>query len=142
MMEFCGAVFNRHGTIDLDVLHPAYGWIPFTASPNDPEAMGRAIYAEAIKGKVAPFIEPILEPQIPLRVSAAQAEIALYRYDEGVLLARINALIDTYPYEPVRIWWRKSNHLDRNHAYLNALAMELDLPDDVVDELFIAADKV
>jgi hypothetical protein len=34
----------ENGTIDCDFEHPKYGWIPFTADPNDVEEHGRAIY--------------------------------------------------------------------------------------------------
>lgn len=79
---------------------------------------------------------------VPGSVSPAQAEIALHRYDDGVLLAQVNALIDAYPYEPVRIWWRKATYIARDHAYLQAVALELGLTEQTVDALFIAADAI
>lgn len=79
---------------------------------------------------------------VPERVSPAQAEIALYQHDEGALLGQVNALIDTYPYEPVRIWWRKATFISRDHPYLWALSIELGLSEVVVDELFITAAKI
>jgi hypothetical protein len=80
--------------------------------------------------------------RVPDRVSPAQAEIALYNVDNGVLLANVNAMIDAFPYEPVRIWWRKATYISRDHAYLQALAMEVGLTDDQVDGLFVAAAKL
>lgn len=53
--------YNDFGSIDLEIEHPVYGWIPFTASPDDVEEHGRKIYAEAIEGKfgvVAPYVPP------------------------------------------------------------------------------------
>ncbi|GAA2817339.1 hypothetical protein EDC40_103635 [Aminobacter aminovorans] len=79
---------------------------------------------------------------VPDRVSPAQAEIALHRHDDGVLLGQVNALIDSYPYEPVRIWWRKATFISRDHPYLAALAIELGLSDETVDGLFVAAGKI
>jgi hypothetical protein len=79
---------------------------------------------------------------VPERVSPAQAEIALHRHDDGVLLGQVNALIDAYPYEPVRIWWRKATYIARDHPYLAALAIELGLSEQAVDGLFIAAGKI
>jgi hypothetical protein len=79
---------------------------------------------------------------VPERVSPAQAEIALYQYDDGVLLGQVNALIDAYPYEPVRIWWRKANYILRDHPYLWALSIELGLSAPAVDALLIAAGKI
>lgn len=34
------------GRFDCEILHPSYGWVAFTADPNDPEAHGRAIWSE------------------------------------------------------------------------------------------------
>ena len=52
---------NQHGGIDIELNHPVHGWIPFTASPDDVEAHGRAIYEMAERGdfgEVAPYVEP------------------------------------------------------------------------------------
>tara|TARA_B100000929_G_scaffold289501_1_gene280328 strand:+ start:13084 stop:13476 length:393 start_codon:yes stop_codon:yes gene_type:complete len=35
---------NKDGTIDLQLNHPGFGWIPFTASPDDSEELGREVY--------------------------------------------------------------------------------------------------
>lgn len=73
MMDIRNATYNRFGTIDCEIEHPQFGWIPFTASPADPEEHGRAIYAEAIKGDVAPYVEPPAPPpQVPETISDRQ----------------------------------------------------------------------
>src|SRR4030067_2187991 len=54
--------YNRSGTVDMEIEHPKYGWIPFTASPNDSEQRGRELYAAAIAGEfgaIAAYIAPI-----------------------------------------------------------------------------------
>lgn len=40
--------------IDCEVNHPVFGWIPFTARPDDPEDYGRAIYEMALERHVEP----------------------------------------------------------------------------------------
>jgi hypothetical protein len=35
-------------SIDCEIEHPVFGWIPFTASPKDIEAHGRAIFAHIV----------------------------------------------------------------------------------------------
>ena len=35
--------------IDCEILHPVFGWVPFTADANDFEPHGRALYAAAVK---------------------------------------------------------------------------------------------
>lgn len=42
--EIRNAYYDVEGTISCEILHPAYGWIPFTANPLDVEDHGRAIY--------------------------------------------------------------------------------------------------
>lgn len=52
--------YNQHGTIDCDLEHPTFGWIPFTASPDDVEEHGRVIYQEILDSGVE--IEPYNPP--------------------------------------------------------------------------------
>lgn len=51
MMQVRNPKRNHDGTIDLEIDHPKFGWITFTASPSDPEEHGRKIFAEAEAGK-------------------------------------------------------------------------------------------
>lgn len=43
--------------IDLEINHPVYGWIPFGASPHDPEEFGRELYAAALAGEFGPVAD-------------------------------------------------------------------------------------
>lgn len=45
MMEYRNAKYNSVGTIDCEINHPKFGWIPFTASPDDSQKYGRDLYA-------------------------------------------------------------------------------------------------
>ncbi|TWI34918.1 hypothetical protein [Paracoccus sulfuroxidans] len=54
-MEWRNPRFNASGTIDVELLVPDLGWLPFTASPDDPEDYGRAIFND-LKDKAAPFV--------------------------------------------------------------------------------------
>lgn len=36
-MEYRNAQYNENGTIDCEINHPEYGWIPCTVSPDDKE---------------------------------------------------------------------------------------------------------
>lgn len=49
------ARYNKQGNIDCEIEHPTYGWVPFTASPDDVEPHGRAIFA-ALKDTAEPYI--------------------------------------------------------------------------------------
>lgn len=48
--------------IDVDILHPVFGWIPFTANPDDAEDYGRQIYAEAVAGDFGPITDYVPPP--------------------------------------------------------------------------------
>lgn len=55
-------VYTSHGRIDCEIDHPVYGWIPFTADPNDVEEHGRLIHAAALEMGPAPYVEPPAPP--------------------------------------------------------------------------------
>lgn len=49
-------IYNSDSTtIDMEINHPNFGWIPFTASPNDIEEHGKAIHQAAINGQFGPI---------------------------------------------------------------------------------------
>jgi len=79
-MEFRNCKYTESGNIDCEINHPEFGWIPFTASPNDCEEHGREIYAEAIKGEVAPY-----EPPPPPTDAEFAAQV---RMERNILLAQ------------------------------------------------------
>lgn len=64
-MEFRNAVYSSADgqQIDVEINHPVYGWVPFTSRPDDPEQLGRDLYAAALLGVVGAYVEP--EPSIP-----------------------------------------------------------------------------
>jgi hypothetical protein len=47
-MKTRNPIHNENGTIDCEIEHPKYGWIPFTASVDDPEQHGKDIHAELL----------------------------------------------------------------------------------------------
>ena len=53
-INFDNPRYNQHGGIDVMINHPEFGWIPFTASPNDSEEHGRAIFEE-LRDVAVPF---------------------------------------------------------------------------------------
>lgn len=54
MMKYRGAKYNENGTINVEINHPQFGWLWFTANPNDPEPHGRQIF-EDLKDEAEPF---------------------------------------------------------------------------------------
>jgi hypothetical protein len=58
-MNYRNPKYNFDETIDCEINHPIYGWIPFTASKNDVEESGRQIYQEILSGgSIAPYEPP------------------------------------------------------------------------------------
>ena len=86
-MQVRNLAFNSAGTVDCEIEHPTYGWLPFTASPDDTEDLGRTLYAEAVAGQygdIAPYVAPV----IPLdeRIAQVQAlRLAAYRAESDQL---------------------------------------------------------
>ena len=53
--------YNADGSIDLEIEHPDFGWLPFTATPDDPEEFGRTLYAQVLAGDfgtISPYVAP------------------------------------------------------------------------------------
>jgi len=53
-MNTRNARYNSRGSIDVEIEHPKFGWIPFTADPNDPEPHGRQLF-DQLKDIAEPF---------------------------------------------------------------------------------------
>lgn len=45
--EYRNAAFNEHGSIDMEINHPIYGWLPYTAVENDPNEMAALMFEVA-----------------------------------------------------------------------------------------------
>jgi len=58
MTKYTNPVFNASGNIDMEINHPVYGPIPFTASPDDTEEHGRLLFADA-QASAAPYVAPL-----------------------------------------------------------------------------------
>lgn len=58
-MQFRNTVYNAQGGVDMEINHPKFGWIPFTASPDDVEKHGRLLFTAAIEaGGIPPYAKP------------------------------------------------------------------------------------
>lgn len=83
----------------------------------------------------------VLSPASSLAVSMAQARIAMSR--SGITEAMVDAVIAGMPAGPAqnetRIWWERSNAVERNHPAVALMAPALGLSDAQVDELFALA---
>jgi hypothetical protein len=74
-MKTRNPIYTADGRIDCEIEHPQYGWIPFTASPDDPEQHGRDIFAAAVaSGNVAPYVAPVIDPAEVFAAEQAEQE--------------------------------------------------------------------
>ncbi|MNM46285.1 hypothetical protein D3C81_572220 [compost metagenome] len=85
--------YTAHGSIDVELEHVALGWIPFTASPDDTDIEGQAIFEGLERGDfgtVEPYVAPVLT------VEAQRARIAARRYQAEVTGIQVGeTMVDT-----------------------------------------------
>jgi hypothetical protein len=93
-MEFRNAHYNAAGTIDCEIDHPQFGWIPFTASPDDIEQFGREVFAAIDKSIVGPYAPP--PPEDQPRSMVAKSVVQSRIIDAGKM-ADAKALLDANP---------------------------------------------
>lgn len=80
-MEYRNATYNQAGTIDVEIDHADFGWIPFTASLDDPDPLGRELYKEITKdSSVAPYVPPP-----PARQQVAKSVVQARIIDAGMM---------------------------------------------------------
>ena len=53
-MEARNIRYIEDGRIDCEIDHPKFGWLPFTASPDDVEEFGRLMFDE-LKDVAQPY---------------------------------------------------------------------------------------
>lgn len=80
--------------IDMEIEHPFYGWLPFTARTDDVEQLGRDLFAAALEGEVSAYTPPISDP---LTAPLSRLTFWLAAAEVGVTKAGIRAHIDAMP---------------------------------------------
>lgn len=109
---------------------------PFRAMPNDTEAHGRDAYARAIAGEfgqITPYTAP--PPVIPKVVTMRQARLALLQQS---LLAAVEAAV-AQAGEVAKIEWQYATDVKRDNALVTAIASQLNLTSQQLDDLFTLA---
>lgn len=117
---------------DADFAASVGGIASETASPGD-------LYAGGVFTPAPPEPAPV-----PAAVSMAQARIALAR--AGISEATVDALIEAMPdgltKTEARIWWQRSNEVQRAHPVVALMAPALGLDAEDLDNLFREAATV
>jgi len=103
-MEYINPVYTQFGTINCVVNHPKYGWIRFTADPNDPEQHGVDLYNQIVAdGNIAEHVAPVIPPE----VLEAQRIAAIKSKAQEIINAK-------YPEWKQRNMLAEASYLDRN----------------------------
>jgi nucleoid-associated protein YgaU len=79
-MNYKNASYNKFGSVDCEIDHPVFGWIPFTASPDDVEEHGREIFAAA-QATAAAYVEPPADLTALAAAARAQRNTLLQQSD-------------------------------------------------------------
>lgn len=142
-LEIRNPQYNHIGTIDCEINHPVYGWIPFTAQPNDVELAGREIYTQVMlenAGEIAPYIAPTVNEDALLtewrnttEVTRFQARAALY---QAGYMDAINAYMNAEADPIAKMAWEDAQVFRRMSPTVLALQTKLDLSDAQLDDLF------
>ncbi|MFA6213535.1 MAG: hypothetical protein WC714_29125 [Candidatus Obscuribacterales bacterium] len=95
--------YNSSGTVDMEIEHPTYGWIPFTASPDDTEPLGRELHSAAIAGTLGAIAAADPLPALTAQdfTAAVQAHLdatARTRNYDGILSACSYATSTNLPF--------------------------------------------
>lgn len=135
--------------------------MPFTAAAEDPEPMGRALFAAAVAGEFGPVADygpppPAPSPlpdvisrrQLLIALAAAgfiSAEEALAAAQTGAVPAAIGAIFGLLPAEQAlaaRITWATMTEVYREDPLIGAIVAAGVASAEQVDELFCAAASV
>ena len=137
---------ENHIRLDCEVNHPEFGWIPFTADPEDPEEFGRLVHAEAIKGEGEPYTPP--PPPSPEEIRAAMPPLTRRQLRLGLLQnnistddieAAIAAIEDPTERAAAQIEWEDATQYLRTHPLIEQIGAALELTPEQIDAMWMAA---
>lgn len=135
-MEIKNPIYTANGNINCEINHPKHGWIPTTASPDDPHTADVFAAAEALgpAAYVPPPPPTIEEQRAVMRCSPVQMRIALKR---AGLLDQVQAIADADA--EASIVWEYATQIVRNSPLIDALGGENGFTPEEIDNLFTAA---
>lgn len=142
MMDYRSARYTEGGKIDCEVNHPDYGWIPFTAAPDDVQAHCRELHARIVAaGDAAPYVAPpaptaaelLAEWRLTAFCTPLQGQLALgeTRWQQVELI-----LADPATSWEMRQSVRSASVWNRRSDMIAALGAALGLTPEEVDDLF------
>lgn len=139
-MEARNVKDNGNGTLNMEINHPVYGWVPFTASPNDPEPHGRERYARALAGEYGAIAPGPTAAEI-LQTKREAAVLSPMQFKLSVDAAGYMPAVEAYLADPAtpnafKIMWNDASSFERLHPDLITAALDLGLTAENLDNLF------
>lgn len=92
MPEVRNPKWNEFGTINCEINHPEWGWLSFTATPDDLEEHGRIIFQNAVNGDYGP-----IAPYAPDIENIRSQALYVYIY------ARYRTEFDAISLDPIEV---------------------------------------
>jgi hypothetical protein len=138
-MDFRNAIYNAAGGIDIEINHPVYGWVPFTASPEDPEELGRTLFEDA-KATAAPYVAPPAPTVEEIRAGLpplSQRQLRLTLLTIGITDAQVKAALVNDP--AGQIEWEFASYFKRNHPLVDSLGIGFSITPEQIDALWAHA---
>ena len=131
----------EHTMLDVMLETDVFGEIPFSASPDDVEAHGREIFADAVAGKFGPiaeYIPPVVPVVVPQEISKAQGIATLM--DNGYW-QEVNTYLTTQAPPETLTLFNAVTVFNRASPLLLQMQAMLGIPDAEVDQMFIDGAK-
>lgn len=74
-MEYRNAKYNEFNTIDVEINHPEFGWIPCTLDENDADTQD--LFAEVqANAEIEAYVEPVISDEEQALIDAQEAKQA------------------------------------------------------------------
>ena len=130
--------------INLEVEHPKFGWIPFTANKNDVESYGAECFESAVSGEfgeIADYIEP--EPIVPDTINARQLRLELLEREVtgDEVVKSINSIDDVQQREAALIEWEYATEFPRLNPTVDLMGEALGLTPTELDAIWESASQ-
>jgi hypothetical protein len=142
-MEYRNATLTASGAINCEINHPVYGWIPFTASPDDVEPIGAEVF-NAAKDSAAPHQPtPETNPLTPEQLLAIERAGMICSRLQGRLTLgpETCAALDALAADPATPWAMRETitgaiEWSRTSQAMDELGYALGYAADEMDALF------
>ena len=134
--KFRNAIFNKNSDIDMEIEHPSYGWIPYTASKNDVEPMGKVMWDKAFLSAKphVPLPEVKVMPSItPRQLWLVAAHINITKQQ---VLAHIDSMFNEQEAMLIKIEIEEAISFEYDHPVVSMIKQVFGINDEQFDSLW------